>query len=167
MIFALKLTGYFLLWTLYSYTIHVIAHSQMKYNFLKYFHIKHHAYNYGDSKLPPWHDYFFWFGDIRTSMDVYITFTLPLIVLAIFEPLYGSLLLVFHYLYEVFLSRNVLDHNPKITGTITKLFPIGSFHLTHHHYARCNYSFFLTLWDFLFGTNDDKVLAEQRAKAKQ
>jgi len=164
MIFVLKLTGYFLLWTLYSYTIHYLAHTKIRYNFLKYFHLKHHAYDYGESFFPPWHDYFFWFGHIKSSMDVYITFTLPLVLLAMFDPLYGVILLVFHYFYEVFLSRNVLDHNPRIKGWITKIIPIGSFHLMHHRHAKCNYSFFITLWDHVFRTNDVEVLGQRNTK---
>jgi sterol desaturase/sphingolipid hydroxylase (fatty acid hydroxylase superfamily) len=154
---CLKLIVYFLLWTLYSYSVHVFAHSRSRFNFLKYFHNRHHAYNYGDSKVPPWHDYFFWFGDWRSSIDVYITFTLPLIVLTIFEPVCGGILLAFHYLYEVFLSKNVLDHNENIDGPVTKVVPIGTFHLAHHKYVKCNYSFFITLWDHVFGTTQDRL----------
>lgn len=162
---VLKLVIYFLLWTLYSYLIHLIAHKRFKYNFLMYFHIKHHAYNYDDSFWPPWHDYFFWFGDFRSSMDVYLTFTLPLIILTIVDPLPGAILLGFHYIYEVFLSRTVLDHNPKISGKITKFIPIGQFHLKHHRYVRCNYSFYITLWDYLFKT-DENSMVKNKQKTK-
>jgi len=165
MLFLLKLALYFLLWTLYSYTMHVIAHIKFKYNFVMYCHLKHHAYDYGSSFWPPLHDYFFWFGDFRTSMDVYLTFTLPLIVLTFFDPIPGATLLAFHYVYEVFLSRNVLDHNPKIDGWIVRFLPIGSFHLKHHKYARCNYSFFTTFWDYLFRTND--AVAYQKRELKR
>lgn len=167
MIFVLKLVGYFLLWTLWSYTMHVIAHTNFKYNFIRYFHLKHHAYNYGDSNLPPWHDYFFWFGEWRSSMDVYITFTIPLIILTIFDPVYGGILLAFHYVYEVFLSRNVLDHNPNITGNITRFIPIGKFHLCHHRNVKCNFSFYITLWDYLFRTNDARVLKKRYERQQQ
>lgn len=161
MIFSLELLACFILWTLYSYVMHVIAHSKVKYNFLKYFHVMHHAYRYGESKLPPWHDYFFWFGCWRSSMDVYLTFTLPLIVLTIFAPKHGMILLAFHYIYEVFLSRNVLDHNEKIDGFITKFIPIGKFHLAHHKYVKCNYSFFISAWDYLFNTDDATYLRKK------
>ena len=158
-----KLAGYFLLWTLWSYTIHWFAHCRIKrFNFFKYFHLKHHAYKYGESLLPPWYEYFFWFGSFRGSMDVYLTFTLPLIALAFYDPQYGLTLLAFHYVYEVFLGSNVLDHNPKISGWITRIFPIGTFHLQHHRNVKCNYSFYTTFWDNLFGTVDRKVLARNR-----
>ncbi|WP_068716447.1 sterol desaturase family protein [Vibrio tritonius] len=167
---VLKVIGYFFLWTLYSYICHVIAHVRFKYNFLQYFHMKHHAYNYDDTFWPPWHDYFFWFGDFRSSMDVYFTFTLPLIVLTFFDPVPGAILLAFHYVYEVFLSRTVLDHNPKITGKITRFIPIGSFHLKHHTNVRCNFSFYITLWDYLFKTDEKAVKVKRqnrRLKASQ
>ena len=167
MTLALKLIGYFLLWGSWSYGMHVFAHSRVKrrFNFMKVLHIKHHAYAYGESKWPPWHDYFFWFGDWRSSMDVYLTFTLPLVVLAVLDPLPGCILLGFHYLYEVFLSRNVVDHNPNLTGAVTKVFPVGAYHIRHHRDVHCNYSFFLTLWDHLFGTTEARV--QRRRKRAQ
>lgn len=150
-----KLFGYFLLWSLWSYWIHRIAHSSMRrFNVLRYIHLQHHFHNYGSSLLPPWHDYFFWFGSWRSSMDVYLTFTLPLVILALYDPPYGLTLLAFHYVYEVFLSRNVLDHNPNIRGWITRIIPVGEFHMQHHRNVCCNYSFYTALWDYLFGSYD-------------
>lgn len=167
MLLVVKLIVYFMLWGLWAYGMHVFAHSRVKrrFNFMKYLHFKHHAYNYGASKWPPWHDYLFWFGDWRSSMDVYITFTLPLVALALYDPLPGCILLGFHYIYEVFLSRNVLDHNPDITGPITKVIPIGSYHMRHHRDVHCNFSFYVTFWDHLFGTTEAKVQS-RRAERK-
>jgi len=165
--FLAKLIGYFLLWTLWSYGIHRIAHCKIRrFNIIRYIHLKHHAYNYGDSWMPPWQEYFFWFGNWRSSMDVYITFTLPLVGLSFYDPSYGLTLLAFHYVYEVFLARNVLDHNPNIRGWITRVFPIGEFHTRHHRNIRCNYSFYTTLWDYLFGSYDKKVFAQGTAFPK-
>jgi sterol desaturase/sphingolipid hydroxylase (fatty acid hydroxylase superfamily) len=130
----------------------------------------HHKYDYGESKWPPLHDFVFWFGGWKESLDVWITFTLPIVVLIFFDPAYGVILFIFHYVYEIFLSRNVLDHNPNITGKFTKYIPVGKFHLKHHTYYKCNYSFFITLWDFLFKTNDEvlmqKIQKKKKAKAK-
>ena len=78
--------------------------------------------------------------------------------------------MVFHYVYEVFLSRTVLDHNPKITGKITRFISIGSFHLKHHTNVRCNFSFYITLWDYLFKTDEKAVKVRRqnrRLKASQ
>lgn len=169
MILAAKLILYFLLWGLWSYGMHVFAHSRVRrrFNFMKTLHFKHHAYNYGASKWPPWHDYFFWFGDWRSSMDVYVTFTIPLVVLALLDPVPGCILLGFHYVYEVFLSRNVLDHNPNITGPITKLVPIGIYHMRHHRDVHCNFAFYLTLWDHVFGTTEARLQSRRDARRRR
>lgn len=161
-IFFVKLLVYFFLWTLYSYTIHVIAHLNFRFNFLKYIHVKHHSYKYTGLKWPPLSDYFFWFGGLRASLDVWITFTLPLLLLLFIEFDVALTLLVFHYFYEVFLSRDILDHNPNITGKITRFIPIGSFHMKHHKYYKCNYSLFITFWDYLFRTTDSCLDARNK-----
>lgn len=158
----MKLSGYFLCWTLYSYVIHYIAHCNFKYNFVQTCHKVHHAYNYGTKRTPLLADYFFWFGSWRGSLDVWITFTLPLILLVFIDFECGVILLVFHYFYEIFLSKSVLDHNPKIKGALTNFIPIGVFHLKHHINAKCNYSFYLTVWDYLFQTNDEKILTKRQ-----
>lgn len=166
---ALKVLGYFMLWGLWSYAMHALAHSKVKreLNFMRYLHMKHHAYEYDDSKWPPWHDYFFWFGNWRSSLDVYITFTLPLVALALYDPVPGCILLGFHYVYEVFLSRNVLDHNPNITGPITKVISIGSYHMHHHSDVHSNLSFYLTFWDHVFGTTEAKLKRRRDARRKR
>lgn len=168
MILGIKLIGYFLLWSLWAYCMHVLAHKKLgRFNLLWHLHRKHHAYEYGDSKWPPWHDYLFWFGHWRSSMDVYITFTIPLIALALYDPLPGCILLGVHYVYEVFLSRNVLDHNPNITGPVTAVIPIGRYHMHHHRDVHCNFAFYLTLWDHLFGTTEARVRARRDARRKR
>ncbi|WP_270171054.1 sterol desaturase family protein [Paenibacillus sp. SYP-B4298] len=162
--FIVKMALYFLLWTLYSYMMHVIAHIPHKRNVLHKIHLAHHRYDYGDSKWPPWHDFFFWFGGWKESLDVWITFTLPILVLIWFDPVYGICLFGFHYIYEIFLSRNVLDHNPRLTGAYTNVIPVGQFHLKHHKFYKCNYSFFISIWDYLFRTNDSHVFKARRAR---
>ncbi|MEM9482197.1 MAG: sterol desaturase family protein [Cyanobacteria bacterium P01_F01_bin.116] len=152
-------------WTLYSYTIHVIAHKNFKYNFLRKIHLPHHAYKYKALKWPPLHDYVFWFGSWKGTLDVWVTFTLPLIILFFFEPQVALVLLVFHYIYEVFLSRDILDHNPHLKGVITRFIPIGEYHLKHHKNYRCNYAFFITLWDYIFKTDSVNVQRQRKARA--
>lgn len=153
MILILKLFLYFILWTLYSYTIHRIAHIPSKKNPLYKVHHVHHRVKYDPAKsLPELSNYFFWFGSWYASLDVWITFTLPLVILVIIDPVPGIVLLVIHYLYEVFLSGNVIDHNPNIKGKITRIFAVGEYHLHHHKVYRKNYAFFITLWDHVFGT---------------
>ena len=70
-------------------------------------------------------------------------------------PKAGRPLLAFHYIYEVFLSENQLDHNPKITGRVTRWFAWGDFHLQHHVHPKQNIGLMITLWDRLFGTAND------------
>ncbi len=168
MMLAAKLIGYFLLWGLWAYAMHALAHSRWRrFNFIRYFHLKHHQYEYGASMWPPWHDYLFWFGNWRSSMDVYLTFTLPLVVLTFHDPLCGGVLLGFHYIYEVFLSRNVLDHNPNIRGFVTRFIPIGEYHMLHHRNVRCNYSFYLTIWDHVFGTHESESTLQQKKERRR
>lgn len=162
MIFALKLVGFFLLWTLYSHLMHVLAHMDFKYNWLRYCHLEHHNYDYGQRLWPPLGDFFFWFGTVKGTVDVWVVFTLPLIVLYFWEPEVALVLLVFHYFYEVFCSKNLLDHNPKIDGWITRIIPIGTYHLQHHSNHKCNYSFYISLWDNLFGTTDKQLAAKKQ-----
>jgi len=163
--FLASLIVWFLVWTLYSYLIHVLAHTKFKYNFLKKLHKKHHAYDYGGSKWPPWHDYFFYFGTWQGTLDVWITFTFPILIIMLFNLEVGLCLLVFHYFYEVFLSRNILDHNPGIRGKLTKFIPIGEYHLSHHRNIKCNYSFFITLWDYVFFT-EESLASKKRGVGK-
>lgn len=127
----------------------------------------HHSYNYGVSKWPPIEDYFFWFGSWKSTLDVWIVFTLPLVALLFVNRDVAIVLLIFHYIYEVFLSKNVLDHNPKITSKITKIIPVGIFHLDHHKYFKCNYSFYISLWDYLFGTTRNDMMTRVNRKKAQ
>ncbi|MCV9888129.1 sterol desaturase family protein [Metabacillus halosaccharovorans] len=166
MILLVKLVIYFLIWSLYSYVIHRIAHIPSKKNPLLKIHLVHHRVKYDDSFLPEWPNFFFWFGSWRASLDVWITLTFPVVIIAIIDPVPGVILLVFHYFYEVFLAGNVVDHNPNIKGRITRYFAIGQYHVRHHEVYRANYGFFITLWDRLFGTVHQKPSHSQKLKNK-
>jgi len=166
MIILTKLIVYFLIWSLYSYIIHRIAHIPNKKNPLLKIHVVHHRVEYDDSILPSWPNFFFWFGSWRASLDVWITLTLPVVVIAIIDPIPGLILLAFHYFYEIFFASNVIDHNPNIKGKITKFFAIGQYHVKHHEVYRSNYGFFITLWDHLFGTVHDGATHPKRVRNK-
>jgi sterol desaturase/sphingolipid hydroxylase (fatty acid hydroxylase superfamily) len=146
--------GLFLLWTLIVYGLHRLSHIKHKFNFLYFIHIHHHRVNYSNASERKfnWRYLLFFFGSFYESLDVLITMTLPALVLYFIFPAYGAYILVFHYLYEVFLSENQLDHNPNISGVITNYFSWGKYHLKHHKDVRCNYSLIIPLWDFVFGT---------------
>ncbi|WP_025028674.1 sterol desaturase family protein [Caldalkalibacillus mannanilyticus] len=154
MLLLMKIIGYYLLCTLYSYIIHRLAHIPSKKNPLYKIHLEHHKNKYDDLKpsLPSIPNYFMWFGSWKASLDVWITLTLPFVIVAFIDPVPGIILLVYHYLYEIFLAASVLDHNPRVKGAITRFLAVGQFHMKHHYYIKGNYGFYITLWDYVFGT---------------
>lgn len=157
--------GYFLIWTLYSYWVHRLAHIPSKRNILFKIHIEHHKAEYGNPSWPRWQEYFLWYGNWRASADVWITLMLPGIVISIFDPLHGLPMLIFLYLYEVFLGGDVLDHNPNIDGRLTRILALGQYHLRHHRNVRKNYSFYITLWDYVFRTHTLKDVRQKKNRA--
>lgn len=149
----IKLGGVFLLWTLAMYWLHRLAHWRSPKNLLYRIHQKHHQQRYdvtpGGFKI----ESLWWnFGHPALVLDILLTMTLPLVLLTLFFPSQGLCLLVFHYLYEVFLGDDVLDHNLRIQGRVTKFFAWGRFHMTHHYNSRYNYCLLITLWDIVFRT---------------
>ena len=154
-----KLGAAFLLWTFVIYWMHRFSHVRWRWNPLWKVHRAHHLHPYlrcyepaGWPKVGQW---FLWLGDWQSSLDVIVQMTIPLLVIAWFMPDVGLPLLAFHYIYEVFLSENQLDHNPKITGRVTRWFAWGDFHLQHHVHPKQNIGLMITLWDRLFGTAND------------
>jgi sterol desaturase/sphingolipid hydroxylase (fatty acid hydroxylase superfamily) len=150
------LLGAFALWTLAIYLLHRLSHWRHRVNPLFRLHRAHHTKPYlRELKTPGWPpaaQYLFWFGDWRASLDVFVNMTVPLLIIVWFAPAYGLPLLAFHYVYEVFLSEDVLDHNPRIRGLVTQVFAWGEFHLHHHVAPRHNYGLLVTFWDHVFGT---------------
>jgi len=146
----------FLIWTLIAYCIHRAAHIRSKANLLWYIHKAHHQKDYKNQRpsWPQWYEYFFCFGTTRRTLDIWIVFVIPLIVVTTVVGGKSWTLLPLYYLYEVFLADTVVEHNPKITGAITRFLSIGQYHLKHHAKPRVNYSFFIPLWDYVFGTCD-------------
>jgi len=135
--------------------MHRLAHSKHRLNFIHRIHLYHHKINYLDGGAPKfkWHFLFFYFGFYET-IDIVLILTLPAIFVYLLYPTTGVYLLIFHYFYEVLFSEGVLDHNPKITGKITRFFAWGEYHLTHHRYWKYNFGLLITFWDFIFGTQD-------------
>lgn len=153
MIWIATLFYVFLLWTLAIYWLHRLAHWRHRYNPLHYLHLSHHEINYFKTEKKFKIAYLLWiFGDWRATLDILLNMTLPLVILTYFYPSQGLFLLVFHYLYEAFLSEGVLDHNPNIRGTITNYFAWGVYHLQHHNSPKYNFSLIVTVWDRVFGT---------------
>ena len=144
----------FLLWTLLIYLMHRLAHVKSKFNFLYKLHVAHHKVNYWNeaNRTFKWYYIFFYFGSWQATFDVFFILTLPAICISLLFPQPGIYLLVFHYLYEVFLSEGTLDHNPSIKGNLTKYFAWGQYHLTHHKTWKYNYGLIITFWDRVFET---------------
>jgi sterol desaturase/sphingolipid hydroxylase (fatty acid hydroxylase superfamily) len=143
-----------ILWTLLVYALHYIAHQRFKYNVFNYLHRFHHQVDYqndGGSKFQ-WKFLYWNFGDIRITLDLFVMITLPLLLLTFFFFQQGIVLLILHYVDEVFLSERVLDHNPNVKGRFNKFWVWGEYHLKHHENPKKNLSFIFTFWDKLFGT---------------
>lgn len=151
---VLGIAGCFLLWTFLVYWIHRLSHIEASWNPLWRIHRVHHAIDYSKPRvrlLRP--SLVFWFGSIAATADILISITLPLVLVVLIWPSYGIWLLPFHYLYEGIFSERILDHNPRITGRITRYLSIGRYHMRHHGNKAVNFSIYITLWDRLFRTS--------------
>ena len=167
--------GTLLLWTFCIYWIHRIGHIQHPKNIFWDIHKAHHQIPYFDKEkqyMPDPGQWFWWLGDWRTSLDVFISMTTPLLVITYFWPQYGVWWLIFHYFYEIFLSEDVLDHNVDCKGWYTRYMAWGDAHLYHHINLYKNYAIITNLWDYVFGTFEvppedfpEKIIAN-RKKAK-
>lgn len=147
----------FLVWSLCAYALHRAGHVAHRSNVLFRIHMAHHRTAYpGHIRprdcLPAPANFLLWFGSLQASADVWITLVLPALVLTALQPMEGKYLLLLVYLYEVFCSELLLDHNPALCGPLTRLFAWGDYHLQHHHHAKTNYGLYITLWDTVFWT---------------
>lgn len=161
MVIAYKLLTYFLiflfqffLWTMLVYLMHRVAHIKRRYNPFHWIHMAHHRINYWkpENRVFRWYYFLFFFGSIQATIDVVLILTIPAVTVCLIYPATGVYILVFHYIYEVFFSEGVLDHNPRIKGTVTRFFAWGDYHLWHHKNWKYNYGLMITLWDSIFGT---------------
>lgn len=136
------------------YLLHRLAHLRNRFNPLYKIHIHHHKVNYlSDSNRKfKWYYLLFYFGGVYETIDVLILLTLPAVSIYLVYPGVGIYLLFLHYIYEVFFSEGLLDHNPAIKGRVTNVFAWGEYHLAHHKTWKYNYSLIITLWDYVFGT---------------
>lgn len=147
----------FLLWTLLVYLMHRLAHVRHTFNFLYKIHIYHHKIDYfkKENRRFKWYYMLFYFGGVYETLDVLFILTMPLLFIYILLPNLTIYLVIFHYLYEVFLSEGMLDHNPNVNGKITTVFSWGSYHLIHHKTWKYNYSLMITIWDRVFKTTKE------------
>lgn len=142
-----------LAWTALGYAIHRLAHHSGEWNLLARLHRAHHAPAYLSTPRPlRCHHLLFWFDTRAETMDVWITLTLPALLIAALLPAQGPALLALHYLYEILLSDGRFDHNPAIDGAITRVLACGTYHLEHHRQPQRHFGLILTLWDHIFRT---------------
>jgi sterol desaturase/sphingolipid hydroxylase (fatty acid hydroxylase superfamily) len=142
-----------LAWSGLAYAIHRLAHWPATWNHLHRWHRVHHQPDYFDRQARlRWHHFLLCFGSPAETLDIWCTLTLPALLITWLLPDLGFQLLLFHYAYEIFCSDQRLDHNPAITGPVTRLFAWGRYHLRHHSVPSCNYGLIVTLWDHIFAT---------------
>jgi sterol desaturase/sphingolipid hydroxylase (fatty acid hydroxylase superfamily) len=164
-VYVIELVYWFLVWMLWAYWFHRLAHIPSTRNPLWQIHLAHHKEKYGleepISWWPHWTAFLLWFGNLRASLDVWLTLTLPVVLLSFIVPQYGLPLLAFNYVYEVFLSEKTWDHNPQVKGWITRYLACGVYHLSHHRRTEVNLAFYVTIWDYVFGTVKRSEVAER------
>lgn len=141
-------------WLGLAYGIHRLAHWSRPWNRLHLWHRAHHAPSYlEEPRRFRWHHALLCFGSVPETLDIWVTLTLPLLLVALLLPQQGALLLLFHYVYEILFSDQRLDHNPRIRGPLTRVFAWGQYHLHHHADPRRNFGLILTVWDHVFATD--------------
>lgn len=149
----LTLLPLLLAWTGMAYGIHRIAHLPGPWNLLNRLHRAHHHPDYLKARRRlRWHHFLLCFGSLEETLDGWITLTLPALLLGCLAPSHAPMLLGFHYLYEIFLSDDRLDHNPSLQGPLTRWFAWGEYHLAHHRQPTQHYGLILTCWDLIFGS---------------
>ena len=142
-----------LAWTGLAYGIHRLAHHRARWNRLERLHRVHHGPTYLEVRRSlHWHHFLLCFGSPQETLDIWFTLTLPALALAPLFPDQAPWLLGFHYLYEIFLSDERLDHNPRLCGSLTRYFAWGDYHLEHHRDPSRHFGLILTLWDGLCGS---------------
>jgi sterol desaturase/sphingolipid hydroxylase (fatty acid hydroxylase superfamily) len=142
-----------LLWLGLAYGIHRLAHWPARWNRLQRWHASHHSPQYfRRTQRLRWHHLLLCFGSPAETLDIWVTLTLPALLICLIWPTQGSVLFAFHYVYEILCSDARLDHNPGLQGPLTRVFAWGDYHLRHHSNPSCNYGLILTLWDRLFAT---------------
>ena len=142
-----------LVWLWMAYGIHRLAHCPGAWNRLHRWHRVHHSPGYlEEPRRFRWHHALLCFGSVQETLDIWVTLTLPLLLVALWLPQQGAVLLLFHYVYEILFSDQRLDHNPRIRGPLTRVFAWGQYHLRHHADPRRNFGLLLTVWDHVFAT---------------
>jgi hypothetical protein len=89
-----------LLWLGLAYGIHRLAHWSVPWNALHRWHAHHHSPQY--FRRPQrfrWHHLLLCFASPQETFDIWVTLTLPALLVCLIWPAQGALLLAFHYAY--------------------------------------------------------------------
>ncbi len=158
LMFVLRLSFWFLLWTFCEYWMHRLMHLSSSYNPLYQVHRGHHLISYKvltdkKNQWPKLMYFFFFFENIDETLEILIGETIPALCIYYCDPECGKYILAFHYIYEILATDSLLEHNPDIASpSIIKYCAVGQFHLQHHRVPSCNYGFTITIWDHVFNT---------------
>jgi sterol desaturase/sphingolipid hydroxylase (fatty acid hydroxylase superfamily) len=151
----------FISWNFLTYAYHRVGHLSFKGNFLRTIHLAHHRqmYDLGTRKNVVTPEPFklryllLYFDSFEESLDVWLGQMLPAIVVFLIFGGFSWYLCIYVYIYEVFFSETLLDHNPRITNPfLLCIFAWGQQHLEHHRDPSCNFSFSINIFDYIFGT---------------
>ena len=154
----MRFTSWFMLWTLAEYSMHRLMHYSHPWNPLYRLHRPHHltpmsALTDKKNRWPKLTYFFFYFENTHETLEILLGETIPALCIYYYDPECGTLLLIFHYIYEILATDSLLEHNADISARwIINYAAVGQFHLEHHRIPSCNYGFTITLWDHIFGT---------------
>jgi hypothetical protein len=77
-------------------------------------------------KGPKWYYFFWYFDNLHETAEIVLGETLPAVLIYMVDPECGVPLLAFHYLYEIWATDALLEHNASITNTaVISTFAVG------------------------------------------
>ena len=77
-------------------------------------------------KGPKWYYFLWWFDNAHETLEIVLGETLPAVLIYMVDPECGMPLLVFHYLYEIWATDALLEHNARISNTaVISTFAVG------------------------------------------
>lgn len=146
----LKLITQFMVWTAVVYFMHRVVHLYPK--TIGVFHLSHHRYvnkNYNDLGWH-WSNLFLYNDNWSSTIDLWITEVIPLIVLCFMFNDYTLLFL--YWVWASFIQERIEHlHDLNLYPFLTS----GKWHMKHHSESKYNYGVFLPIWDVLLRTNYD------------
>lgn len=122
------------------YFMHRASHSVFVYNNVHYFHHSFRPIHSGVSRASHWVD----------SNLENIAFTIPFIIVPTYFPLM-FMILIFTFIWGCYIHGDILYLKNKYIND-------SYYHGLHHKYGQqnCNFSYYFTFWDRVFGTIREK-----------